>query len=352
MLIYANNVLKSSSAARSRQIFENEKAFKKELGKLFLSISADDFLFTKIFKNENNLLRKFFFHSYFTLKLFKYSRQATVYSRNLSLVYLSSRLGFNVVWEAHDLPKGQNIKILKSLKDKCKIVSISKALLNKISSEYEINEQKMVIAHDGVDIIEYDKKRNLDITKIRNKFNIPLDKKIILHSGSIMKERGSLLFKDVLEILSDWIFVQVGGNEKDIEELKNKIGANPRLILIPHQNNENLIEIQLSCDALFYMITKDTPTYWCCSPMKIFEFLAIGKPIVASNIGSLNEIINEDVAYIYDPEDKETLRSSLLRLKEEKESQAKAINAVKHVRNNFTWALRAKKILNFLEING
>ena len=97
------------------------------------------------------------------------------------------------------------------------------------------------------------------------------------------------------------------------------------------------------------MITKETSTYWCCSPMKIFEFLATGKPIVASNIGSLNEILTKEVAFLYDPEDKKSLENALSKLSLVNESSSLSKNAETLVRQKYTWDIRAQKILNFLE---
>lgn len=351
MFIFTNNILKTSKSARARQIYENEIAFKNVIKTSFMSIIADDFMLSRIFKNESNGLRKIFFHLYFVFKVILLNRNSYVYSRNLSIVYLANKLGFNVIWEGHDLPKGINMKFLKKMVNQCKIVTISKALADKICLEYKFSPAFIFVAHDGVDIELYDKYRNSEREAIRKKFNIPLEKKIILHSGSIMKERGSLLFKEVLSVLPDWYFVQVGGNLKDIEFLRSELKTFDNFLFIPHQDVETLIQLQLCSDALFYMITKETSTYWCCSPMKIFEYLASGKPIVASNIGSLNEILSKDVAILYDPEDRNSLQQALLKLADGNASIELSKNAVSLVRQKYTWKIRAQQILSFLKLN-
>lgn len=82
-----------------------------------------------------------------------------------------------------------------------------------------------------------------------------------MHCGSIMKERGVSLFEEVLTTLPNWVFVQVGGNIRDVAILQKDFTNFPNFMTIEHQNVENLIQLQLSCDALFYMITKETSTY-------------------------------------------------------------------------------------------
>ena len=56
-----------------------------------------------------------------------------------------------------------------------------------------------------------------------------------------------------------------------------------------------------------YPITKDTATWWCCSPMKLFEYMATKIPILGINIGAVSEIINKNNAIIFDSEDKNSL---------------------------------------------
>jgi glycosyltransferase involved in cell wall biosynthesis len=151
--------------------------------------------------------------------------------------------------------------------------------------------------------------------------------------------------------MPNWYFVQVGGNSKDINFLKSEFKSFDNFIFIPHQDVESLIQLQLCSDALFYMITKETSTYWCCSPMKIFEYLASGKPIVASNIGSLNEILSKDVALLYDPEDRDSLQKALLKLEEGSANQELSKNAISLVRQKYTWVIRAQQIISFLKLN-
>lgn len=350
IFFYINNVLKAGQAARGRQIYENENAFRKIINANLRCWSADTFFVTRIFTDENNLIRKFFFHLFFFIRLIFLSRNAKIYSRNLSLVYLANKLGFSVFWEAHDMPKGKNSQLLNKLICKIKVISISNALSQKLQKDYQIPLENILVAHDGVDIQLYDEYRNFKIEDMRKKFGLPIDTKIILHSGTIKKERGTALFKDVLEQLPEWTFVQVGGSEADLNSLKSELSSYKNFMVLEHQTIENLIQIQLCSDALFYMITKDTPTYWCCSPMKIFEFLACGKPIVASDIGSLSEIISKNNAFTFEPFNAHSLKNALLLLNQKELCESISKNSLHHVRQNYTWDIRAKSILRFAGI--
>ncbi len=347
---YVNNISKKAKSARSCQVAENEMAFKAVLNQGFRSLFPDDIFLIKNIFNENSYFRKIIFHFILFVKLLFLDRSHFVYSRNLSVLWVGKSLGFKIVWEAHDLPKGKNSKLLMKLKDKLKIVAISDALQLALIEKFAIKKETIMCAHDAVAIELYDKFRSVATEETRRKFDLPLDKKIILHSGSIMKERGSALFEIVLETLdTDWVFVQVGGREEDGLRLQKDNSFSKRFFYITHQDSENLIKLQLCSDALFYMITKETSTYWCCSPMKIFEFLASAKPIVASNIGSLSEIVDPSVAFIFDPENLASLQRALRSLEDAESSKQIAQNALRRVRDKYTWSIRASNIVKFLE---
>lgn len=51
-----------------------------------------------------------------------------------------------------------------------------------------------------------------------------------------MKERGPDLFKNVLNELPNWNFIQVGGSKEDVASLKLKLANYSNIFFIPHQD--------------------------------------------------------------------------------------------------------------------
>lgn len=116
--------------------------------------------------------RRFFPHLFFLLKVLFLSRIPIVYSRNLTIVYLASKLGFQVIWETHDLPFVKNKKIFLKMALKCKIVTNSQALSEKIAIDFGISKNLLLPVHNGVNVEAYDKFRDNEIDSIRKKINI------------------------------------------------------------------------------------------------------------------------------------------------------------------------------------
>ena len=86
------------------------------------------------------------------------------------------------------------------------------------------------------------------------------------------------------------------------------------------------------------------------SPMKLFEYMAAGCAIVASDLPSLREILREgETALFTPPGDAAALRAALQRLRDEPAlAERLGRTARAEVRQRYSWDARAAKILAFL----
>ena len=77
--------------------------------------------------------------------------------------------------------------------------------------------------------------------------------------------------------------------------------------------------------------------------------MASGKPIVASDLPSLREVLNEDNALLVEPDDPRILARGIMQLLEDEElANALADQAFINVQEH-SWENRAKKILAFID---
>ena len=372
-LVYMSDVRLSGRYARAVQVLANAKQFHKILNSNFSfhvpefdsdSIVDEEFIscikwIPLKFNSEKNRLNKliFFLYAMFTCVRIKLKTQKSIiYSRNLFVVILSSIMGVKSVWEMHDGLKGFYNSllirtVLRRLSKNLKIVTISAALKTYLIQQGIRQPADVDVAHDAADVKSYDELRHVKKSDTRDRFAIPTDKKIIMHTGSIYEGRGAHLIEPIIRTFPEMHFVQVGGTEQNVNFWSKKYQSYKNITFIGHQKNRDLILLQLSADILFYPITRNTPTYWCCSPMKIFEYLSSGIPIVASNIGSVGEVLTNEVCYTYDPEDEETLIKQVRNLLDlgSNEQNKRAVNGLKRVRDYYTWEVRVGKICDKLE---
>ena len=88
------------------------------------------------------------------------------------------------------------------------------------------------------------------------------------------------------------------------------------------------------------------------SPLKVYEYMAAGLPVVASRIGQLAELIEDDVNGLHcPPGDSVAFATALCRLKEDPELGARLGQAARmHVVRHHTWDQVAQRILQLAGI--
>ena len=84
------------------------------------------------------------------------------------------------------------------------------------------------------------------------------------------------------------------------------------------------------------------------SPLKLFEYMASKRPIVASDLPSIREILNEESAILVEPGNPKALAEGIKKVLQDEELAKKlAENAHRDVQQ-YSWEKRAEKILEFM----
>lgn len=90
------------------------------------------------------------------------------------------------------------------------------------------------------------------------------------------------------------------------------------------------------------------------SPTKLFEYMAMGRPIVASRLGQMEEVLDHDqTAWLVEPGDTEALVDGLACLLGDKARTTRLGEAARHeVLAKYTWQVHVNKILGALQGGG
>src|SRR3989338_284835 len=209
-----------------------------------------------------------------------------------------------------------------------------------------IADKKIMILPDAVDLAEFSP--SLDREGARKKLNLPLDKKIIIYTGSFLfykwKGIGSLLDAGKL-LKDDFLFVLVGGHPWEIRKLKERpIPLN--VLLVSYQKHE-IIPYYLKAADIFVIPNEkgDAISEKYTSPLKLFEYMASRRPIISSDLPSLREILTEKEALFFEAGNPADLVRAIKKIFEDKDlSEKLSYNAYQKVKD-YTWEKRAKKII-------
>jgi len=272
-----------------------------------------------------------------------------IYTRDKFAVFLLSFFKGNIFFETHDIPSRIFFSGFKRARG---IIAITQGLKNEFIQR-GVDAQKIIVAPDGVDLGEF----NVSETQreCRKRLNLPLDKKIVLYTGHLYEWKGVGTLLNAAKFLIfnyqflNTIFIFVGGTEKDTAEFRKKAEKLTNIVIVGHKPHSEIPYWLKAADifALPNSAKYDISKYWT-SPMKLFEYMASGRPIVASKLPSIREILNENNAVFFEPDNPMALARSIgYMLNDMLLAKRISVQAKLEV-ESYTWKKRAEKITNFL----
>ncbi len=269
-----------------------------------------------------------------------------IYSRDELPLYFLSFFHKNLVFEIHNFSK-KRVFFYKRLKNKkIKVIAISNGIKNELEKN-GFDSKNLLVAFDGVDLAKFD----IDISKTeaRNKLNLPLNKKIVIYTGHLFKWKGVDTLVEAAELLKDVLFIFVGGMVSDVEKFK-KGHSLENILFLGHRPYRDIPLFLKAADVLVLPNEKEEKiSELYTSPLKLFEYMASRRPIIASDLPSIRDVLDEKSAVFFEPGNANHLAKGIEKIIES-ENLAQALSArVFEKVQNYTWQKRAEKILEFIK---
>ena len=278
-----------------------------------------------------------------------------VYGRFIYGCYVASLLKNEVIYESHAPiyeETNYGLKFFRQLiKSKYfkKLVVISQALKDIYLENGFLNSEKIQVAHDGADeVLDFDS--TIDLLGGVNSFKVG-------YVGHLYKGKGIEIIAAIADKVKDDVeFHVIGGNEKDINIWKNNI-VNKNVFFygyVPHKKVGNYINALDICllpnqKVVFGYGTKGTGMNLSkfTSPLKVFEYMSHKKPIIASDLPVLKEVLNEKNSIIVKCDNITEWINAIEKLKSSTSREKIAKQALSDF-NNYTWKNRASRLMSNL----
>lgn len=276
------------------------------------------------------------------------------YSRDELPLYFLSFFKKNLVFEVHRF-SGKRVWFYERFKKKSlKLVAISQNLKNELV-KFGFAPDNILAAHDGVDLKEFD----LDIAKeeARDRFGLPKGKVLLGYVGQLRTmglEKGiELAFEALRDLPEDMALVLVGGEGRDLDfykSLSKDKGLEDRVIFVGPVRHRLVPAYLKSFDLLLMPFPRTKHYAFYMSPLKLFEYMASRRPIVASDLPTVREVLNEENSVLVRPDDPGAFAKGIKKVLEDRHLADKISRKAFEDVKNRTWTKRAAKILSF--ING
>jgi len=296
----------------------------------------------------------FFIFSLFWHFLFKRRKKDNIfYTRDEYLLPFLTMISKKVVWEVHALPS--NLGRYGRVLPKChKIVVLTQAIKDQLK-EFDISEDKILVSPDAVDLTIFD----IEMTKdeARKRLGLPQDKFILGYTGSFKTKGMDKGIADIFKALnkikdnSKVVFVAVGGNEietKFYRDLAKEEDVSKMVLFFKKVTQSELAIYQKAFDVLMMPFPDKLHYRLYMSPLKMFEYMAAKRPILATDLPAIREVLDHTCAYLAHPDDPESIAKGVEKMMFDSVYLQNISQLAYNKVGRYTWDKRAESIINFL----
>ncbi len=212
-----------------------------------------------------------------------------------------------------------------------------------------LSQAHILCEPNAVDIQEFDIAVSRD--EAREKLNLPLDKKIVVYTGHLYSWKGvDTLALAAQKLSREYLVVFVGGNSEDVQHFRETYGNISNIVIAGFRPHHEIPLWQKAADVLVLPNTaKEDISKYYTSPMKLFEYAASKRPIVASRIPSITELVDDTRALLVEPDNARELAQNILRVGTDTAlGDGRSKIAYTWVLEH-TWEKRAERIIDFMK---
>ena len=303
----------------------------------------EHWLLTKYIRPFSNLLKNTYFKK--TAKKLEKQNVDFAYTRTIGFPKHAISHNISVILESHS-PLGTEIdkqEVHQFIHNDLflKIVTISEQLKQHMINN-GLPESKIIVAPDGADLNAYSD--DLSKQAAREKLGYPVNGKYALYVGHLYKDRGIQEIMQSAAAMPEVQFIIVGGHPIDIDFWKNYVTKKQldNVKIIGFVENRFVPLYQWMADVLLMPYSKTCGTSEWMSPLKLFEYMASGRAIIASHFPVFDDILNhEKNAFLIEADNAESLKKGLTTIFDDSDLMDRLGKQAKYDVEQHSWDARA-----------
>ena len=170
------------------------------------------------------------------------------------------------------------------------------------------------------------------------------------YAGHLYPGRGVDIFLQALAEMTEVRGLIVGGNpsERDLPRLRSvaeRFGLQDRVEFTGQVAQRQVSELLARADVLVQPLTALHGNAHYSSPMKVFEYMALGKPIVASDLPAIREVLRDgENAVLIEPDSPERLASGVRRVLDDRVLAERIARGAFDDAAQYSWERRAERL--------
>ncbi|MEX0918568.1 MAG: glycosyltransferase [Candidatus Paceibacterota bacterium] len=290
------------------------------------------------------------FYSFFFLSILYsfFISKDVIITRDWQYALFSSRVAYNL----HEiLPSYISHTYALALKRACAIIIPNAKIAHSLSG-HNIPSERIIVVSNGVSFSEFmnipSKESKRALEKI---INISISsRKVVLYSGSFKKHKGVEILAQSAKFLPDeYIIVCIGGDTLQVRKLESKFSKSNNIFFLKYIDPRDIPRLLLAADILVVpnIITAD-PSSGDTSPIKLFEYMATGIPVVVSDLPTIREIVTDREVWLTKSGDPLALADTIQKTQIQIPEAGKRADSARKLARKCSWRNRAQQISSFV----
>lgn len=274
-------------------------------------------------------------------------RSDIIFSRDFWTACFLTLIGKKVVYELHDSPNRHWIT-RRAFQNIWKFVSTNRFKADELVSIFGVARERILVAPNGVDLDFFQIPEST--SDCRAMLDMPQEGIIVLYTGHLYSWKGALTLLEAARVLPKHIrVVFVGGTAADIARFRVMAQGCENVTITEHQEYKKIPYFLRAADILVLPNTgKEEISLHETSPLKLFEYMTSGKPVIASDIPSVREVVDERHVIFFRADDAQNLRQTIEHVAGKYETFLPRADAAQQTARWYSWQARAERILGFI----
>jgi glycosyltransferase involved in cell wall biosynthesis len=215
-----------------------------------------------------------------------------------------------------------------------------------------VADEKIIVNPNGVDVQEF--RPDVGGAGVRRELGISEDEVVAGFVGTFGPWHGVLTLAEAITLLPNdcgirFLLVGAGRLRDEVERIVGSAGKGERVIFAGQVEHERVPVLLDACDILLspHVPLEDGSEFFG-SPTKLFEYMAMGKGIVASRLGQIGEVLSDkETALLVEPGNAQELSEAILRLGRSHELRESLGAAARRAAvERHTWKHNARRVLD------
>jgi len=262
-----------------------------------------------------------------------------------------------LVYDSHELFVEQNLPRYemkgwgrieaKNIKECDAVITINQSIAEELSKRYQLK---------GILVVQNAEKLQMEVPDpplklFHEVFHLDEEAKIVLLQGGLLSDRNlEVLVKAISLIQNSSIHLVFLGNGNGVPILKalvSTLDVGEFVHFMPAVQQAELQAYTMSADIGVIPYLPDCLNNYYCTPNKLFEFIAAGLPIVASDLPEIKKIVSgNNIGLVVDSSSEQLIAEAIEQLLVSDKAYRTYKNNALKLRKTLNWEHEGEKVVN------